>query len=103
MKEYNSITPAELHQKLKDGQSWQLIDVREAWEHEAFNIGGLLIPLEEVVTRIDEIETGKPVVFYCEHGIRSALAIQRILQKRNFGNIYNLKGGMAAWKMQEKL
>lgn len=102
MKEYNSITPEALQQKLMDGEDWQLIDVRETWEHEAFNIGGLLIPLSEVVARIDEIKTGKPVVFYCQKGIRSALAIQKILQKQYFGNLYNLKGGMTAWQKQKK-
>jgi len=96
-----SITSSELKQRLSDGEQWQLIDVREAWEHEAYNIGGLLIPLTEVVARMEEIRTDVPVVFYCQKGIRSTMAIQKIMQKRNFSNVYNLTGGMAAWKIQE--
>lgn len=96
----NSITPKELKQRLANGEKWQLVDVREGWERDAFNIGGLHIALQEIVTRIDEIETDIPVVFYCQKGIRSSLAIQRLMQKRDFINLFNLSGGMAAWNIQ---
>jgi len=96
----NSISPAILLDKLSEGEDIQLIDVRESWEHEAFNIGGTLIPLDEIGYRIEDISETKPVVFYCQKGIRSVIAIQKILQKKNFSNLYNLEGGMLAWKNQ---
>jgi len=74
-----------------------LIDVREEWEREIYNIGGLHIPLGDMITRRDEIPVDKPVVIYCEKGIRSSIIIQR-LEGIGFNNLYNLSGGMSNWK-----
>ena len=93
-----SINVHELQQKISDGEDIQLIDVREQWEHELFNIGGALIPLGSLFENIDKISTDKPVIFYCQKGIRSQLAIQRLQQKFNFNNLLNLSAGMDAWK-----
>ena len=93
-----SISVQELQQKILAGEDIQLIDVRENWEHESFNIGGMLIPLGSLLENIDLIEKNKPVVIYCQKGIRSQLAIQRLQQKFNFNNLVNLSGGMAAWQ-----
>ena len=78
----------------------QLIDVREVHEHNAFNIGGKLIPLSEVTKHIDEIEKEVPVIFYCRVGVRSQVAIQRLSSKYPFDNLVNLAGGMEAWKKE---
>ena len=91
------IQPAELKKWMDEHKSFTLIDVREQWEHEAFNIGGIHIPLGEIITRRAEIEKDKPVVLYCEKGIRSAIVIQR-LEPMGFSNLINLEGGMYAWK-----
>ncbi len=79
---------------------FQLIDVRESDEHQEFNIGGELIPLNEIVMQIDRIATGKPVIIYCRKGIRSQIAIQRLQEKFPFTNLLNLIGGTEAWKKQ---
>ena len=96
-----SISLQELQQKILAGEDIQLIDVREHWEHESFNIGGTLIPLGSLLENIDRIEKNKPVVIYCQKGIRSQLAIQRLQQKFNFNNLVNLSGGMSAWQKTE--
>jgi len=95
-----SITAIALKEKIENGEDFQLIDVREPYEHEAFNIGGQLIPLNEITQHINEIVTDKPVVIYCRKGIRSQVAIQRLQQKMPFTNLYNLIGGTEAWKKQ---
>ncbi len=76
------------------GKDFQLIDVREVEEHEAFNIGGELMPLNFFLRHTERIDTTKPVVVYCKRGIRSQLAIQRISEKRNDIDFYNLQGGI---------
>ncbi len=76
-----------------------LIDVREPFERKAFNIGGKHIPLGELMQQTHEIDKEIPVVFYCEKGVRSAIAIQR-LEAKGFSNLYNLRGGIAAWKKE---
>jgi adenylyltransferase/sulfurtransferase len=95
-----SITAAELAKLLQNNTNLQLVDVREPEEHEAFNIGGDLIPLGDIVHQVEKIATDKPVIIYCHHGIRSQIAIQRLQQKFPFHNLVNLIGGTAAWEKQ---
>lgn len=94
MQELNAI---QLHDWLQKADSPLLVDVREDFEREVFNIGGLHIPLGELNTRITEIATDRPVVFYCARGIRSAIAIQR-LEEKGWRNLFNLSGGIHNWK-----
>jgi len=71
-----------------------LIDVREKYEHEAYNIGGILVPLSQVMVYAGQIPKEKTVVFYCRKGIRSQIAIQRLQDRFGFTNLLNLKGGI---------
>ncbi len=91
------ITPQELKNKLSANTDVLLIDIREDWERETYNIGGAHIPIGDLITRLSEIPKEKEVVLYCEKGIRSTIAIQR-LESLGFKNLYNLSGGMKAWK-----
>ena len=95
-----SITVTELKAKIDHAEDFQLIDVREPYEHEEFNISGQLIPLNEIAHNINEIATNKPVIIYCRKGIRSQIAIQRLQQKFPFTNLINLIGGTEAWKKE---
>ena len=94
------ISPQELKNLLQQPESCQLIDVREPHEHEAFNIGGTLVPLSEILDHAGQIDKEKPVILYCKMGIRSHIAIQRLEDKFGFTNLINLKGGLHAWKQQ---
>lgn len=80
------------------GEDLLLIDVREEFEHNHFNIGGRLIPFGDVLDNVADIDTRKPVVMYCQKGIRSQIVIQRLQQKFDFKNLINLSGGMDAWR-----
>jgi rhodanese-related sulfurtransferase len=91
------ITPIDLHNLLQQQEIF-LLDVREAYEHEDFNIGGELIPLGDVISKAAIIPKDQPVIIYCQKGIRSQIAIQRLQDKFGFSNLVNLKGGIDAWK-----
>jgi len=93
------ISVHELKQKLESDTSFTLVDVREPWEHEEFSIGGHLIPVGEIMNRVEELEDHKAdeVVVYCRSGARSGMA-QALLQAQGFSNVRNLVGGMLAWK-----
>jgi adenylyltransferase/sulfurtransferase len=93
-----SITATALQQKLQSGEDVVMIDVREDFEHEHFNIGGILMPMGTVLQNIQNIPTDKPVIFYCEKGIRSVIVIQKLEEKFSFLNLVNLTGGMKAWR-----
>jgi rhodanese-related sulfurtransferase len=94
------IEPALLQRRLKAGEDIQLIDVREGYEHDTFNIGGVLMPMGDVINRRGEIPKNKPVVLYCRKGVRSAIIIQRLQDKYGFENLINLKGGVENWFLQ---
>lgn len=96
------ITAQELRTRLDQGEELMLIDVREPYEHDEFNIGGTLIPLAELPTRLDELEKAKSrdIVVYCRSGNRSALA-QHVLGQAGFSNVLNLQGGVLAWQEME--
>jgi adenylyltransferase/sulfurtransferase len=91
------LTIKDLKNWINEHKPFALVDVREAYEHEHFNIGGKLIPLGELMSRKDEVDLKIPVVVYCEKGIRSAIAIQR-LEALGFAELYNLQGGMKAYR-----
>lgn len=93
------ITVQDLRQKLEAGESFVFIDVREPWEHEEFNLGARLIPLNTLVNSMYELEEHKedPIVVHCRSGARSAMA-QGLLLANGFKNVSNLKGGVMAWQ-----
>jgi len=95
----NQVTPSELKKWIASDKDFLLIDIREDWERDLYNIGGLHIALGDLIARMNEIPKDKDVVLYCEKGIRSVLAIQR-LEYSGFHNLVNLSGGMSAWKQQ---
>jgi rhodanese-related sulfurtransferase len=95
----NQLTSMELKDWTDTGKDFLLIDIREDWERSNFNIGGVHIPMGELMGRINEIPKNKDVVLYCEKGIRSVIVIQR-LEATGFHNLFNLSGGMKAWKEQ---
>ncbi len=90
------ITVQELKEKLDNGEDFQLIDVREDFEYETSNIGGLLIPLGGIVIEADKVSKDKPVVVMCRSGKRSAAAIMQ-LEQLGYTNLSNLQGGILAW------
>ncbi len=90
------ITVAEL-KKMKDGKAdFQLVDVREEHELEICQIGGLHIPMGDVMDNLDKISKDKQVIIHCRSGARSG-AICQALEAQGYNNVYNLKGGIIAW------
>jgi len=92
------ITVEELKQKIDNGEDFQLIDVREPFEYEVSNINGENIPLSGILIESDKIATDKPVIVQCRSGKRSAAAIMQLEQNLDLENLYNLEGGLLAWK-----
>jgi adenylyltransferase/sulfurtransferase len=85
------ITPIEF-EKIRD--QVQLIDVREPHEYEISRIDGArLIPLGELMTRVNELDSADQIVLQCRSGARSAQA-QQLLWDAGFRKTYNLAGGI---------
>lgn len=95
-----TITVEALKAKIDAGEKINLVDVREPHENNAFNIGGILLPLGQVQSlQIDEIEDLKEevVYFYCRSGNRSGQACL-MLESYGFINAVNVVGGMLDWQ-----
>jgi len=94
------ITVEELKEKIDQKEDFQLIDVRESFEYDTSNLDGENIPLAGVLLEKDKISKDKPVIIHCRSGKRSAQAV-KMLEGEGYDNLYNLQGGILAWK--EKL
>ena len=57
------------------------------------------VAMGELAQRMAEIPRDTDIVVYCEKGIRSVIALQR-LELAGYTRLYNLTGGMRAWKEQ---
>lgn len=92
------ITATELKKRMDAGDDIQLIDVRQPDEYEFAKIeGAKLIPLGEIVKRMDEINPNRETVLHCKAGGRSAQAIEKLKQAGFTGELKNLAGGITAW------
>ena len=93
------ITIEELKERLDKGEVLNLIDVREEYEFDEFNIGAQLIPLGELPDRLEEIEALKDqeILIHCRSGARSGRAAA-YLTAEGYTNVRNVLGGMMAWQ-----
>jgi len=92
----DQITVEELKSKLDKGEDIFILDVREPHEYEICNLGGYLIPLNDLPERINELDTSREIVAHCKVGGRSAHAAA-FLKKAGFKKVKNLIGGIDAW------
>ncbi len=88
------VSVLELKSKMDNKENFQLIDVREPFEVEICEIGGLNIPLAEVPGRLDEIRKDVPVIIHCRSGKRSGNIIAYLEATFGYTNLFNLEGGI---------
>lgn len=75
----------------------QLVDVREPFERNICNIGGIHLPLSSLNIEKAKmiLDPNKPIIVYCKSGMRSANACKQ-LQKSGF-KVSSLNGGILSW------
>jgi adenylyltransferase/sulfurtransferase len=94
----NEISATDLKKRLDAGDDIQLIDVRQPDENAFARIeGAKLIPLGDVIRRMNEIDENRETVLHCKMGGRSARAVEMLQQSGFKGELKNLKGGITAW------
>lgn len=87
----------ELKEWMDNGEDFQLVDVREKYEYDICNLGGELIPMGEITSRLDQVSKDKKVVVHCRSGGRSGTIVNVLESQYGYNNLYNLKGGILAW------
>ncbi|MCR5603144.1 MAG: molybdopterin-synthase adenylyltransferase MoeB [Lachnospiraceae bacterium] len=92
-------TAEELAEKIESGEPVTIIDVREPHERAIKSFpGAVVIPIGQLVRRMNELDPEHDTVFICKQGLRSILAINTLREAGYKGPMYNLKGGMDAMK-----
>ena len=94
---FTRLSVQEAKEKIEGGDV-EFVDVREPHEYTGGHAPGTkLIPLNSVLSRIDEIASDKDVVFICQKGQRSALAAEYAASAGR-SRLFNLEGGTDAWQ-----
>ena len=91
------ITVKELKNKFDNNEDFMLLDVRNIQEVLFSKINGSMhIPMNEIMSRINELDSNKEIIIQCKSGKRSARVCE-YLMTQNFNNVKNLTGGIIAW------
>jgi len=97
MHSFRTQLPDEVEQRLKNNESFDILDVREIDEWVSGHIPvAKHIPLGELPERYNELDRSKEIVIVCHSGGRSALACE-FLAQAGF-NVVNMLGGMSCWR-----
>jgi len=86
----------DLKKRIDAGEDLFILDVREPFEYQIANIGGVLIPQNDVAQRIGELDRDREIVVQCKSGGRSQ-RIAEYLKQSGFSKVSNLAGGILAW------
>jgi rhodanese-related sulfurtransferase len=92
-------TVAEVANKIKHGDKFYFVDVREDDEYRESHAQGALHLGKGVIERdIEQVIPDKnaEIVLYCGGGFRSALAAESIM-KMGYKNVISMDGGIRAW------
>lgn len=98
-RKYAEVGPAEAARMMSHEEPL-LLDVREVNEYREGHLRDAKhIPLPQLASKLDQLEAwkDKPVIVYCRTGSRSGMACNQ-LAKQGFTKLYNLAGGIMAWK-----
>jgi len=98
--DYKDIDVATFDQ-LRSSSDTQIIDVRNLHEMpRVTEFEHLRIPLAELGQNLHQIDPARPLILFCQTGVRSITAAHLIIEKIGGRAVYNLKGGIIKWKTQ---
>lgn len=89
-----------LHARMTGPDAPHLLDVREPWEHAIAALpGALLVPMNQLPDRWQELDPAAEWVVYCHHGVRSYYATA-FLRQQGLARARSLQGGIDAWSQR---
>lgn len=76
-----------------------VVDVREPWEVEICGFPeAVVIPLQQLPDRLDDLPAGTPLVVVCHSGRRSLIAAG-FLREHGLAHATSLRGGVEDWAL----
>ena len=94
--EIKPISPEEVYEIIKNDEDYLIVDVRTKEEYDSGHIeGALLLPVQELEGRLDELPIDKPLIVYCRSGNRSRSAATTLVEN-GFKQVYDM-GGISDW------
>lgn len=101
----DQISPADLEAWLQARPGPAVVlDVREPWELQTASVKAQgfelrAIPMNDIPTRLAELDPAQPVAVLCHHGARSQ-RVATYLAQNGFDQVVNIAGGIDAWSAQ---
>jgi sulfur-carrier protein adenylyltransferase/sulfurtransferase len=93
------LSVTELKRRMDRGDDLFILDVREPFEYQIANLGGKLIPQNDVPRRLEEIDRDREIIVHCKTGGRSQ-RVAELLKQSGYQRVANLAGGIQAWSDQ---
>lgn len=93
-----NVSPTDAYDMIQGGEDVEILDVRTPMEYQndGYIKGAKLVPINEIQSRMNELNPAKKYLVYCRTGNRSGQVCQ-YLTGLGFKNIYNQAGGVVSW------
>jgi len=99
---YNTVNIEDIEKLSKEGVVIQLIDVRTEEEYANYSLPHIKsknIPLDELISRTQELDRNSPIYFICQSGKRSAIAVKQLEELKLGPTLYHIEGGINRFLM----
>jgi rhodanese-related sulfurtransferase len=97
---YSEVPQDTLLKYLEEDRDMCILDVRSQREYGQGHLPKAIhMDYQKISTHAEDLEPHrrKDIIVYCEHGMRSRMAIT-VLQRAGFTRVYHLEGDMVEWK-----
>jgi len=91
------ISVIEFDKLLKEKNDFQLVDVREHYEYNICKLRSIHIPMAEIVSRMNEIDSGKRICVLCKTGKRAEAVANLLETDYDFKDVLVVEGGIIAY------
>jgi rhodanese-related sulfurtransferase len=93
-------TPHEAYAAWQAGEV-AIVDIREQTEYDTTRVPGMpLLPMSELMDRLDDLPADKPLVMFCRSGNRSGQVTDYLNGTGDYGEVANMSGGILEWAAQ---
>jgi len=97
---FQSIPPQQAYNLIKNTKNLLVVDVRTPQEvrQDGAIEGSILLPFWAVLRGQHNLPKDRPLLVVCAVGGRSYAVGQALVRQQGYRQVYNLSGGIAAWK-----